>query len=113
MKDSAPQVWWLKRLKRDQTVTSMGHRQVLVWADGDNTGWVDVVVRDVVVAFDVVDIHGLGNAVGLVEIFQIPEQVWVVGNSPEIAFEMAVVHCVEPNQCDKKPPVGFHQLRSE
>ena len=111
--DSAPEVWWLKRLKRDQTVTSMGYRQVLVGADRDDTGWVDVVVRDAVVAFDVVDIHGLGNAVGLVEIFQIPEQVWVVDDSSEIAFEMAVVHGVEPNQCDKKPPVGFHKLRSE
>ncbi len=85
----------------------------MVGADGDNTGWVDVIVCNVVVAFDVVDIHGLGNAVGLVEIFQIPKQVWVVGDSSEIAFEMAMVDRIEPNQCNKKPPVGFHELRSE
>lgn len=91
----------------------MGHRQVLVWADRDDAGRVNIIVRDVVVAFDVVDIHGLGNAVGLVEIFQIPEQVRVVDDSSEIAFEMSMVHGIEPNQCDKKPPVGFHELRSE
>lgn len=103
----------LKRLKRDQTVTSMGRRQVLVGADWDDTGRINIIMRDVVVPLDVVDIHGLGNAVGLIEIFQIPEQVRVVDDSSEIAFEMSVVHGVEPNQCDEKPPVSFHELRSE
>ena len=85
----------------------------MIGADRNNTSGVDIIVRDVVVAFDVVYIDGLGNAVGLVKIFQIPEQVRVVDDSSEIAFEMSVVHGVEPNQCNKKPPVGFHKLRSE
>lgn len=108
-----PEMARQKRLKRDQAVTSMGSRQVLVWADWDDTGRVNIIVRDVVMPLDMVEIHGHGDAVGLVEIFQIPEQVRVVDDSPEIAFEMTMVHGVEPNQCDKKPPVGFHKLRSE
>lgn len=57
---------WLKRLKRDQTVTSMGRRQVLIGADRNDAGRINVVVRDVVVPLDMVEIHGLGDAVCLV-----------------------------------------------
>jgi hypothetical protein len=51
-----------------QTVTVMGRRQVLVGADWDDTGRIDVVMRDVVVPLDMVEIHGLGNTGGLVEV---------------------------------------------
>jgi hypothetical protein len=33
-------------------------------------------------ALDVVEIHGISDAVGLVEVFEIPEEVRVVDDSP-------------------------------
>ena len=63
-------------------VSPMRCRQVLVGADWHDTSRIDVVVRHVVMALDVVEIHGISNAVGLVEVFEIPEEVRVVDDSP-------------------------------
>lgn len=108
-----PEMARQKRLKRDQAVTSMGSRQVLVWADWDDTGRVNIIVRDVVMPLDMVEIHGLGDTVGLVEVSEIPEEIRVIDDSSDIALKVSVVYRIETNQCDKKPPVGFHKLRSE
>ena len=97
----------------DQTVTCMGRRQVLIGADRDDTGRIDIVVRDVIMALDMVKIHGLGDTVGLVEISKIPEEMWIIDDSSDVAFKMSVVDRIEPNQRDKKAPVGFHKFRSE
>lgn len=94
-------------------VTPMRCREVLVGADWDDTSRIDVVVRHVVMALDMVDIHGLGDAVGLVEVFEISEEIRVVDDSPYVALKMTVVHRIKPDQRDKESPVGFHKLRSE
>ena len=94
-------------------VTPMRLRKVLVGADWDDTSRIDVVVRYVVMPLDMVDIHGISDAVGLVEVFEIPEEIRVIDDPADIALKMAIVDRIEPNQCDKKPPVGFHKLRSE
>lgn len=96
-----------------QTVTPMGRRQVLVGADWDDTGRIDIVVCDVVMPLDMVEVHGIGNTVGLVEISEIPEEMWIVDDSSDIALKMSVVDRIEPNQRDKETPVGFHEFRSE
>ena len=96
-----------------QPLTPMGYGQVLVGTDRDDTGRIDIVVRDVVMPLDMVEIHGLGNTVGLVEISEIPEEIRIIDDSSNIAFEMSVVDRIEPDQRDKKAPVGFHEFRSE
>jgi hypothetical protein len=96
-----------------QMLPTMRSGQVLLRADWDNTGWVDVVVRDVVVPLDMVEIHSFGDTTGLVQVAKIAGEVGVVGNPSDIALEMAVIDRVEPNQRDKKPPVGLHEFRSE
>jgi hypothetical protein len=96
-----------------ETIASMRRRQVLVRADRDDTGRIDVVVCDVVVPLDMIEIHGLGDTVGLVEIPEIPEEIRVIDDSPDVALKMAVVDHIEPNQRDKEAPVGFHEFRSE
>lgn len=85
----------------------------MIGADRDDTGRIDIVVRDVVVPLDMVEIHGLGDTVGLVEIFKIPEEIRIIDDSSDVAFKMSVVDRIEPNQRDKKAPVGFHEFRSE
>ena len=88
----------------------MGRRQVLVGTEGDDTGRIDVVVGDVVMPLDVVEVHGVGDAVGLVEVFEVSEEIRVIDDSPEIALEMAVVDGVEADEGDKQSPIGFDEL---
>lgn len=81
--------------------------------DGNDAGGIDVVVSDVIVAFDMVEVHGLGDAVGLIEVFEIAEQVGVVDDPPDVALKVTVVDGVEPNQRDEQTPVGFDESRTE
>lgn len=96
-----------------QMVTSMWCGQILAGSDRDNTGGIDVVVRHVVVPLNMVEIHRVGDALGLVEILEIPEEIGVIDDSPDITFKMSMVDGVEPNQRDKESPVGFHKLQPE
>ena len=57
----------------------------MVRTKGDDTGWIDVVMGDVVVPLDVVEVHGVGDSVGLIEVFEVAEEVGVVDNPPEVA----------------------------
>ena len=88
----------------------MGGGEILVGAKGDDTGRIDVVVGDVVVALDVVEVDGAGDAVGLIEVFEVIEEVGVVDDSPEVALEMTVVDGVESHERDEQAPVGFDEL---
>ena len=63
----------------------------MIGAKGDDTGWIDVVVGDVVMPLDVVEVHGIGDTVGLIEVFEVTEEVGVVDDPPKVAFEMAMV----------------------
>ena len=82
----------------------------MVGAKRDDTGWIDVVVGDVVVPLDVVEVHGLGDAVGLIEVFEVVEEVRVINDPPEVALEMAVVDGVEAYEGDEQAPIGFDEL---
>jgi hypothetical protein len=85
----------------------------LVGSDRNDAGGIDVVVGDIIVPLDMVEIYGFTDAVGLVEIFKISEEVWVVDDSADIALKMAIVDRIEPYQGDKEPPVGLDELRPE
>ena len=82
----------------------------MVGTKRDDTGWIDVVVGDVVVPLDVVEVDGIGDAVGLIEVFEIAEEVGVVDDPPDVAFEMTVVDSVEAYEGDKQAPIGFDEL---
>lgn len=79
----------------------MGGGEILVGTKGDDTGRIDVVVGDVVMPLDVVKVHGVGDAVGLIEIFEVVEEVWVIDDPPEVALEMAMVDGVESYEGDE------------
>ena len=82
----------------------------MIGTKGDDTGRIDVVVGDVVVPLDVVEVHGVGDAVGLIEVFEVAKEVWVIDDSPEVALEMAVVDGVEAHEGDEQAPIGFDEL---
>src|SRR5215471_5723753 len=61
-------------------------------------------------ALDVIDAHRLGDSGHLVEIARVIPQTRIVGDAPQVALEMAVVHAVEPYQRGEQPPVRFGNL---
>ena len=82
----------------------------MVGTKRDDTGWIDVVVGDVVVPLDVVEVDGIGDAVGLIEVFEVTEEVGVVDDPSKVAFEMAMVDGVEAYKGDEQAPIGFDKL---
>ena len=84
-------------------------KEILLRAKGHDAGGVNFIVSHVVMPFDVIEIHGVGNAVILVEIFEIAKEVGVISDTSDIAFEVPVIHRVEADECDEQSPVGFHQ----
>ena len=82
----------------------------MVGAKGDDAGRINVVVGDVIVPLDVVEVYGIGDAVGLIEVFEVTEEVGVVDNPPKVAFEMAVVDGVEAYEGNEQAPIGFDKL---
>ena len=82
----------------------------MIGTKGDDTGWIDVVVGDVVMPLDVVAVDGVGDAVGLLEVFEVAEEVRVVDDAPEVALEMAVIDGVEAHEGDEQAPIGFDEL---
>ena len=73
----------------------------MIGTEGDDTGRIDVVVGNIVMPFDVVEVHGVGDAVGLVEVLEVAEEVRVVDDPPEVALEMSVVDGVEAYEGDE------------
>jgi hypothetical protein len=70
-------------------------------------------VCDVIVALDMVNVHRLGDAVDLIEIFKVAEQVGIIDDAPDIALKMTVADRVEPDERDKQTPVGFDESLAE
>ena len=82
----------------------------MIGTKGDDSGGIDIVVGNIVMPFDVVEVHGVGDAVCLIEVFEIAEEVRVVDDPPEVALEMSVVDGVEAYEGDEQAPIGFDEL---
>ena len=87
----------------------MSTPKVLRRANRNYSGRVDIVMREVVVSFDVIEVHRVRNAVNLIEITEIPVQVRVISDPSDVAFEVAVVDRVEPDQRHEEPPVRLER----
>jgi hypothetical protein len=61
----------------------------------------------IVVALDMAEIHGRGDALDLEQGTHIVRKARIVGNPPDVAFEMADVDGIESDQRREQPPVGF------
>ena len=68
---------------------------------------IDRRVAAVIVRLDVVQIDRPGNARHLIEVAQIVGQVRIVGDPPEIAFEVSDIDRVEADERREQPPVGL------
>ena len=74
-------------------------------ADGDDARGINLGVRHVVMTLDVIEINSVGDAWLLIQIHQKALQIWIVDDTAQVAFEMAVVDGVETNKRAKKSPV--------
>src|ERR1043166_7713227 len=82
-------------------------------ADGHDARGIDVVVGEIVVPFDVVEVHSVGDAGMLIEVTQMAIEVRVIHDSAHVALEMAVIHGVEANERAKEAPIGLENAVSE
>ena len=82
-------------------------------AEGNDAGRVDLGVGDVVVALDVIEVHGVGDARLLIEVAEVAGEVRVVDDAAEVALEVAVIDGVEAHERAEEPPVGFDDARAE
>lgn len=94
-----------------QLFTSMSGGQILDRTNGDDGGWIDLVMGEVRVPLDVIEVHGNCDTVSLIQISQITEEVWIIDNASEVAFEMAVIHSIELDQRYEQAPVGLRACR--
>ena len=68
---------------------------------------------DIVVPLDMVEIDGFGDAGHLIEVSEIAGEMRVVDDAADIAFEMSVIHGVEPDQGHEESPIGLHESCAE
>ena len=61
----------------------------------------------VVVVLDVHHVHGVRNPRHLVELAEVAREVRVVGDSAQVALEVADVHRIEAYERGEEPPVGL------
>src|SRR3954466_9548918 len=81
--------------------------------DGDDPARVDRAVRQVVVAADVVEADGLGDAGRLIEGARVRPQVRVVDDPLQRALEVDVVDGVEAHERREQAPVGLDEPVAE
>jgi hypothetical protein len=63
-----------------------------------------------VVALDVAEIHGCRNALDPEQGTHIVGKAGIVGNPSDVAFEMADIDWIKPNQRREQPPVCFRDF---
>src|SRR5947208_15044515 len=81
--------------------------QIKRWADGNDPGRINLRVRHIIMALDVIEINGVSYSGLLIQIHQVALQIRVINDAAQVALEMAVINHVEPDKRAKKSPVGF------
>ena len=76
----------------------MGRGEVALWATGHNAGRIDAFVTLIIVVFDMGEMARRCHAGYLIQVFEVVPQIGIIGDAPEVALEMVVVHEVKSNQ---------------
>ena len=85
----------------------MSDGQILDRAKRGDAGGIDLVMGEVIVPLDVFEVYSSPNAVSPIPFSQITEEVRIVDDVTEVAFEMAMIHGIEPDQCREQPSVSL------
>ena len=96
-----------------QISASVRALQIYDRSKGNNAGGIDVIVREIVVALDVIEVHRFGDPGLLIEVPQVGIEIQIIHDASHVALEMAMIHRVESYEATKKPPIGFDDAISE
>src|SRR5438105_7777995 len=91
----------------------MRRSQVERGADRDDTRGIYLLVRHIIMALDVIEVHRFGNAIVLVKIAQIRPEMFVIDDAAHVALEMAVINGIEADEGGKETPIGFRHAVAE
>jgi hypothetical protein len=61
----------------------------------------------VIVLFDVIHVHRLGDARHLIKLAQIVRKVRIIRDAAQVALEVPMIDRVEPDKCREETPVGL------
>ena len=67
-------------------------------ADGNDTVWINVLMRHVVVTLDVLEVYRFRNTITLIQIHQVALQVRVIEDTPQTTFKVDIVDNIESNE---------------
>ena len=83
-----------------------------LWSQGYDASWIDRAVALVIMTFDMLEVHGFGDARHLTKTAQVARQFRIVGYSTQVALEMADIYRVETHQRCKETPIRLRQTIS-
>ena len=78
----------LSVLQGFQRLSRVRRPKILRRSDRNNPSRINIVVSKVVMALDVIEIHGTGDSINLVKITKITVQVGVISDPADVAFKM-------------------------
>ena len=87
--------------------------QIKGGADRNDARGINFGVRHVVVTLDVIEVDGSGDPRLLIYINQLNLHIRIIDDAPNVAFEVAVIDDIEPNECAKETPVRFNNALAE
>lgn len=82
-------------------------REIECRSDRNDAGGVNLGVRHIVMALDVVEIDGVGDARLLIKVHQVALEICVIDDAPDVAFEVPVINHVKSDKRAEKAPVHF------
>jgi len=74
----------------------------------DNAIRIDLMMGQIIMAFDVVEVDRFGDARLLVKVAQIPVETGVINHAAQVALKMPMINRIEPDQGAEEPPIRFH-----
>ena len=68
----------------------MGSEEVLVRTKWHNARRINIIMRDVIVAFDVIEIDSVGNSFMLIQLFEISKQIGIIHDASDVTFKVSM-----------------------
>jgi hypothetical protein len=73
----------------------MSSEEVLIRAKWDNGSGINVIMRDVIMAFDVIEIDRVGNTFLLIQVLEISKKIRIIHDTSNVAFKVSMIHGIK------------------
>ena len=78
-----------------ESFSPMSSQEILIRAKWDNAGGINVIMRDVIMAFDVIKIDSVGDSLLLIQIFEVPKEMGIIHDTSNVAFKVSMIHGIK------------------